>query len=190
MRRFALALVLCAAGCGSTPAGDDGDGRGVKGGNSFGTALPELELWGYIRHDTTGLATDTTLGPVSFEAIRQSTDRKHALIHVSGFTCTACKSAAVDFALAYPNHADKAIFVELIADGDTPKEPATELQLDAWITVAEISFTSAIDLPGVGPRILKDFSPAEVTYLVDLETLTILQFEHEPSALYPALDAL
>jgi hypothetical protein len=189
MPRLALtALFLCLAGCGSTPASDDSGG--VKGGNSFGATLPELDLWGYIRHDTTGLATDTTLGPVTFDAIRQSTDKKHAVIHVSGFTCSACKTDAVDFALAYPSHADKAIFVELIADGDTPKQPATEPQLDAWITVAEISFTTAIDLPGVGPRILKDFSPAEVSYLVDLETLTILQHEQEPSALYSALDAL
>lgn len=190
MSRLVLAALLTGVvACSSTPASDD-SGRGPKGGNSFGATVPDLDLWGYIRHDTTGLATDATLGPVTFEAIRESTDKPYALIHVSGFTCSACKSDAVELALAYPNHADKAIFIELIADGDKPKQQATELQLDAWIDVAEIPFTTAIDQPGVGPRILKDFSPAEVAYLVELETLSILQHEQEPSALYPALDAM
>ena len=93
-------------------------------------------------------------------------------------------------ALEYPTHADKAIFVELLAEGSLTTEPAGELELDAWIEDREIPFTTAIDLPGVGKRILKDFSPAENTYLVDLESLTIVEHTQAPSMLYPALDAL
>jgi hypothetical protein len=93
-------------------------------------------------------------------------------------------------ALEYPSYADKAIFVDLLAEGDPPTVPATEPQLDAWIEAAGISFTTAIDQPNAGPRILKDFSPVENAYLVDLETLTIVQHEQAPSMLYPALDAL
>ncbi len=93
-------------------------------------------------------------------------------------------------ALEYPNHADKAIFVDLLAEGAMSTVPATEPQLDAWISAFEIPFTTAIDLEGVGLRILKDFSPVENAYLVDLETLTIVQHEQSPSMLYPALDAL
>lgn len=93
-------------------------------------------------------------------------------------------------ALEYPNHADKVIFVDLLAAGETSTVPATEVHLGAWIEAFEIPFTTAIDLPGVGPRILKDFSPAENAYLVELDTLTILQRETSPYMLYPALDAL
>jgi hypothetical protein len=93
-------------------------------------------------------------------------------------------------ALEYPSYAHKAIFVDLLAEGSSPPEPVTEQELDAWIESPGISFTTAIDLPGVGPRILKDFSPKENTYLVELESLTIVAHEQAPSKLYPALDAL
>jgi hypothetical protein len=76
-----VTLLLGLVGCGAEQS-DAGDGNGTK----FGVALPELELWGYLRTDSTGLATEAVLGPVSFAAIRDSTDRTHALIHVSGFT--------------------------------------------------------------------------------------------------------
>ena len=49
-------------------------------------SLPELELWGHLRHDPSGLATAATPGPLGFDAIGQSAPRPHALIHVSGFT--------------------------------------------------------------------------------------------------------
>ena len=77
------ALLLLPIGCG----GSEDDGKpGASAGGRIGEVVPELELWGYVRAETTGLATDATLGPVSWEAIRQSTSNSHALIHVSGFT--------------------------------------------------------------------------------------------------------
>lgn len=93
MGRYALvAVLLCLVGCGAREASDSsggtkGGGAGGSGGKAFGGhVLPDLELWGYLRNDPTGLATDAALGPLSFESIRQSTDKTHALIHVSGFT--------------------------------------------------------------------------------------------------------
>jgi hypothetical protein len=74
-----LAVLLGLLGCG---AGETEDGRGTK----VFDALPDLELWGYLRTEPTGLATDVVPGPIGFDSIRQSTDRTHALIHVSGFT--------------------------------------------------------------------------------------------------------
>jgi hypothetical protein len=78
--RVAWIAAVIALGCGASESGDRSGGPGTFG------ALPELELWGYLRTETTGLATDVAPGPISFESIRQSTDRTHALIHVSGFT--------------------------------------------------------------------------------------------------------
>lgn len=80
MGRLALlAVVLSAIGCG------DGKSEPTSGGGGL-QALPELELWGYLRNDTTGLATDAALGALDFASVRQSTDKPHALVHVSGFT--------------------------------------------------------------------------------------------------------
>ena len=104
--RFAIiALLLGLFGCSARDS--DESGRG-SGGNSFadagvggatgyayptgpygtavGDVVADLQVWGYVRHDATGLATAAVLGPVSFGSIRQSTDKTHALIHVSGFT--------------------------------------------------------------------------------------------------------
>lgn len=79
-RRHALvALVLCLSACG----GGERASSDAPGGHR---ALPELELWGHLRNDPTGLATSAPLGALGFDAIRQSTDKAHALVHVSGFT--------------------------------------------------------------------------------------------------------
>jgi hypothetical protein len=79
--RFALLAVLaCSSGCGG------GDAPEGKAGAGSLEALPALELWGYLRTDTAGLATESTARALDFDAIRQDTTRSHALIHVSGFT--------------------------------------------------------------------------------------------------------
>ncbi|MBI3201356.1 MAG: hypothetical protein HYZ29_07415 [Myxococcales bacterium] len=80
-RLVLLAILLGVPACDS--GGSDAASSGGPGGLE---ALPEIELWGHLRHDPMGLATAATPGPLSFDAIRQSTARPHALIHVSGFT--------------------------------------------------------------------------------------------------------
>ena len=76
-------------------AGDAGNGVGTAGasaypagpyGNQIGSVLPNLELLGYVRHDTTGLASDATLESVNLQDVRASAPRPYAMIHISGFT--------------------------------------------------------------------------------------------------------
>jgi hypothetical protein len=71
------------------------DDAGSEAGNGYpsgpygtqaGDTLADLEMEGYLRHDSTGLAYSADFGAVSFASIRASTDKTHALIHVSGFT--------------------------------------------------------------------------------------------------------
>ena len=96
--RFAtIAVLLLLFGCSGAEASDS-SGRGAGGksftndypsgpyGTAVGDVVADLEVRGYLRDATTGLASDAVLGPVSFGSIRQSTDKTHALIHVSGFT--------------------------------------------------------------------------------------------------------
>ena len=76
-----IASLCCLAGCGGaeSEAGRPGSGGGTA-------MLADVALWGYLRIDSSGLATEAALGPVSFDAIRQSTDNTLALTHASGFT--------------------------------------------------------------------------------------------------------
>lgn len=80
-RSALLAILLGLSGCGGGES-DAGDAPGGGGPRS----VPALELWGYLRNEPTGLATEVALGPLDFESIRQSTGKTHALVHVSGFT--------------------------------------------------------------------------------------------------------
>jgi hypothetical protein len=93
-------------------------------------------------------------------------------------------------ALEYPSYADKIVFIDLLAEGANVGEPATEAQLDAWIEDRTLPFTTAIDLPGLGPRVLEDFSEIENTYVVELSSMTIVDKAQDPFSLYPVLDAL
>ncbi len=93
-------------------------------------------------------------------------------------------------ALKYPNHADKAVFVDLLAEGSALLEPVPDQELDAWIQGPGISFTVATDLPGVGQRILKDFSPTDQSYLVELASRKIVGHGQAPTELYAAIEAL
>lgn len=103
VRLALVAIALCFLGCGAEPASDSGGGRGNTSGgtggafgggaypsgpygNLTGDVIADLELFGYLRNDPTGLATSTPVGTLSFASIRDSTEKTHALIHVSGFT--------------------------------------------------------------------------------------------------------
>ena len=48
--------------------------------------LANMNLLGYLRDATTGLASEAGLAPLSFASIRASTQKKHVVFHVSGFT--------------------------------------------------------------------------------------------------------
>jgi len=75
----------------------------------------------------------------------------------------------------YADYADKAIFVELLAEG-TPlhTSPSVKANLDAWVTRFNIPYTTLRDPDGVGERIVSQLSPREHTFVVELSTMKIL----------------
>ncbi len=72
----------------STDAPDNGGAVYPAGpyGTQTGDVLANLTLLGYLRDATTGLAYEAALGPTSLGDIRASTQKEHAVFHVSGFT--------------------------------------------------------------------------------------------------------
>jgi hypothetical protein len=70
-------------------AGADADQTGYPPG-PYGTAtgdvLADLELDGYLRHESAGLAYEASFGSVQLSDVRATAPAGHALIHVSGFT--------------------------------------------------------------------------------------------------------
>lgn len=55
-------------------------------GTAVGAVVTDLELVGYVRDATTGLATESTYGAAKLSDIRARATVKYAVIHVSGFT--------------------------------------------------------------------------------------------------------
>jgi len=55
-------------------------------GTAVGSVVADLELMGYLREATTGLATEATYGAAKLSDVRARATVKYAVIHVSGFT--------------------------------------------------------------------------------------------------------
>jgi hypothetical protein len=91
----------------------------------------------------------------------------------------------------YASLADKAIFVELLAEGSPlHTSVSTKANLDTWISNFKIAFTTLRDPDGVGQRIIKDFSPREYTFVVELATMKVLYKGYGYSKVQGAFDLL
>jgi hypothetical protein len=93
-------------------------------------------------------------------------------------------------ALKYPSYAEKAVFVELLAEGSSHTVPAEPAHLDSWIGTAEMSFSAVIDPPGVGQRIVEQIGPRETALVVELESMKILLRTTNLASAYATLDGL
>ena len=77
------------AGASSDASSDSDNGSAYPSGphgTQVGDVLANMNLLGYLRDATTGLASEAGLAPLSFASIRASTQKKHVVFHVSGFT--------------------------------------------------------------------------------------------------------
>ena len=55
-------------------------------GSQVGDVIPNLDLTGYIRFETTGLASDAAASAASLGDVRSQGTRDHIIIHVAGYT--------------------------------------------------------------------------------------------------------
>ncbi len=91
--------------------------------------------------------------------------------------------------LKYANYADKFIIVESLAEGSSQSVQAETTHLDPWISAGEISFTTLIDPPGVGMRVVQQLGPRETSFIVELSSMKVLSRVYGLAGVYPALDA-
>ena len=91
----------------------------------------------------------------------------------------------------YGEIADKAILIELLAEGSpTHTSPTTKANLDNWITTFSVPFTTLRDPDGVGLRIVKDFAPRENTFVIELATMKVLYRGYGYTKVQGAFDLL
>ena len=144
-------------------------------GNAVGQVLGDLDFVGYLRNEPKGLATSATLAPVKLSEVRsQAGEIKYALIHVSAFWCGICRAAVEDLVSKYPKLASKAIFVDLLVEGETPDDVATRANLDSFVKGLSIPYTVLRDPDGVKFRIREKVGKNKTALLVDLATMKVL----------------
>jgi hypothetical protein len=144
-------------------------------GKAVGAVLADFEMTGYVRNDATGLATSASLGAVRLSDLRANAgDAKYALIHVSAFWCGICRAAVQDLVTQYPDLAAKAIFVDLLVEGRTPDDVATQANLDSWAKALRVPYSVARDPDGVQFRIRSEIGPNKTAMLLELATMKIV----------------
>lgn len=167
----------------STPADETPPDPGVMAaaypdgpyGSAQGKVLPDLQLEGYLRMDKTGLATSAPLAPVKLSEVRtQAGDAKYMLIHVSAFWCGICRAAVEDLVSEYPKLASKAIFVDMLEEGETPDDYATKANVDAWVKGLKVPFTEIRDPDSIKWGIRNKIGHNKTALLVELATMKVI----------------
>jgi hypothetical protein len=144
-------------------------------GNGVGQVLGDLDFVGYLRNETKGLATSATLAPIKLSAIRaQAGTAKYAFIHVSAFWCGICRAAVEDLVTQYPKLASKAVFVDMLVEGETPDDVATRANLDSFVKGLAIPYTVVRDPDGVTFRIREKIGKNKTALLVELSTMKVV----------------
>ncbi len=90
----------------------------------------------------------------------------------------------------YPSNANRADFVELLAEGTSHSNQAQQAQLDIWISEVGLPFTTLRDPDGAGQYIIQNLSPRENTFLVERSSMKILARVRTPAQALAALDGL
>jgi hypothetical protein len=133
-----------------------------------GGILCDWSTPGYAKNTPVGLASTSTFNTISMSAIRQSTDVKYALIHISASWCGDCSAVAGTIAQKYPTYASKAVAIELL--NDTPPKST----LDGWIGQHGTQYNAGTN-GGAPVNFYGTFgSKLDQTYVVDLDTMEVL----------------
>jgi hypothetical protein len=86
-------------------------------------------------------------------------------------------------------HESKVQFVEILIQGTTPTKPATKSNLDSWVSVLAVPFTSVIDIePSLALEGL--YGPKETTYVIERATRKIVLKTATPAVALGKLAAL
>jgi hypothetical protein len=161
-----------------TDAGDASVGIGPYPAGPYGTAkgdvIADLSWEGYVNDAADAVATTRPYGPYSLDALRHS-GRRYALVNLAETACPGCQKSAGELAADAKAVVDMggAIVEVLITTGFV--NPPKKTDLDAWIDKYKIPVTSVMDLPGKGPVTKNALGERETAYIVDLQTMKILE---------------
>ena len=155
-----------------------------------GDVLPDLELRGYVRNESTGLATSVASRSFKMSEALAAGTQRYVFIYDAAWWCSPCKQATQLVIGKLAANAAKAQFVEIVVEGATPTTPATAADLDSWVTALSVPFTSAIDADPATFTTKKTYGIKETTYIVERSTMKIVAKEATAAAALTTLDSL
>lgn len=181
MTRAFFPIIFAALGCSSGEPSSavisDGavapDAPQPDYGTTPGKVIQDFALLGYVRSETTGLASEAPFASVRLYSAAQKTGARYAFIHTAGFWCSTCATAAKQIVAAWPAFAAKAVFIEILTEGSTPTVVATKANLDVWVKATQMPFTAAIDV-GADQALRPMLGVEDTSYVVDLATMKIV----------------
>jgi hypothetical protein len=196
---FALAACSSSSGGGPTSANDTGtvpvdtgSTEDTSGTATFkvGDVLPDLDLRGYVRNESTGLATSVPLRSFKMSEALAAGTQRYIFIYDAAWWCSPCKQATQLVIGKLAANGAKAQFIEILIEGVTPTTPTTPENLDSWINALSVPFTSAIDADPTTFTTKKTYGIKETTYIVERSTMKIVAKEASAAAALTTLDTL
>ncbi|MBM4342771.1 MAG: hypothetical protein FJ100_05285 [Deltaproteobacteria bacterium] len=156
-----------------------------------GKVLCNLEGQGYIRDETTGLATEAPYLPsfVLAEAIAKTT-QKYAIVMLGAWWCGKCRAATGLVVSKLGQYGKKAAFINLLVEGDTPSKPATKSNLQTWASQLKVPFTIGCDMPDTPFALKKELGPRETAYILERATMKVLYKGPNVASALKELDGL
>jgi hypothetical protein len=164
-----------AAALGPYPSGPYCAPAGSGGHLATGCVLPNTTWIGYDDEAADVVATMKPYASYSLDQARKS-GKRYAMINVAEFSCPGCRNSATELqaGAAAVVQAGGVVIEVLETSGFITQ--ATMADLMSWVSTYSLKNTTVKDPDGSGTPSLNYFGRRDTAYIVDLTTMTVIQW--------------
>jgi hypothetical protein len=160
---------------GPYPSGPYCQPAGSGGHLDAGCVLPDTTWIGYAAPTGTVAASTAPYASFSLDDARKL-GRRYAMINVAEFECPGCQNSATELEARSASIGKAGGLVIEVLETDGFITQATMTDLTYWVTNYKLYNTTVKDPDGSGTPTLNLFGRRDQAYIVDLTTMTILQY--------------
>jgi hypothetical protein len=160
---------------GAYPSGPYCTAAGSGGHLNTGCVIQNMTWIGYA--DPTG-ATVANTAPYAMYTLQdaRNTGRRYAMINVAEYDCPGCQNSATELEARSASIGQAGGLVIEVLETTGFTQQAAKTDLDYWVSHYMLHNTTMKDPDGTGTPTLNYFGRRDQAYIVDLKTMTILQF--------------
>jgi hypothetical protein len=155
------------------PVVDAGEGDGGYPTGPYGTEKNQVLANASFIGRRGGL--DTPRETFDLESFRADKTKRYLIFNVAAGWCSPCKSEAIEFQdRVVPKYAPRGVAFLSVILQDSSRRPATDSNVDSWITAHHLTFPTVRDPAGFVNTIFNpDTMPLNM--IIDLKTMMILE---------------